>query len=276
MLHECYNISNTMKTLNTTEIAVPIIFRGDSFFIALSTYKEHVSNNGSKIIEPIYSASKLGISRRVLSHWRSIGLLDVLEGKLSLVDVFWIKIMQDLRSFGVSLPKLKEAKKFLFEDINGVTLIEFYLTLALTQKKKDFFVVVTSSGVASIATTSELETSEVFGLLDEDYIKINIRRLLGEILESYNISPLVENRIALQKGEDSVLSAIRSGDFQEVTVSMGDGIITRITKTESSPNPDAIKILRDSFKRGVYGKVEVLLKDGKVVHVNNKESEKIE
>ena len=64
-----------------------------------------------------------GINYRVINHWDNMGLIrfgrNSKEGnrKFSFVDFIWIKVVNELRSFGVQLPVIKKIAKEIYEPL---------------------------------------------------------------------------------------------------------------------------------------------------------------
>ena len=84
-----------------------------------------------------YSTADLGVPSRVMTHWKKTGILNTQEGRewvrLTVLDYFWVKVIEDLRSFGMSLQTIKKVKDQLFETI-GVS--EFLDELGEFDKQK--------------------------------------------------------------------------------------------------------------------------------------------
>ena len=88
--------------------------------------KGEIVNSGiyQSLIERIFFINEIDIPRNILFNWNKNELLpyDNIETgwqKFSLIEFTWLKIIKQLRSFGLSLDKLKNIKIQLFEvDIN--------------------------------------------------------------------------------------------------------------------------------------------------------------
>lgn len=70
--------------------------------------------------EKMFALKDTGISSRVFNLWKKVGLVDTPLSsaehgwiKFSFSDYIWLKIIQDLRSFGCSLADIRNAKKLL-------------------------------------------------------------------------------------------------------------------------------------------------------------------
>jgi DNA-binding transcriptional MerR regulator len=74
----------------------------------------------SKLIEKKFHVGETEVARKNLHHWQNFGLLpypNEEEGwaKFSLVEYIWLKMITELRAFGVRLEKIKEIKSQLFD-----------------------------------------------------------------------------------------------------------------------------------------------------------------
>jgi hypothetical protein len=73
------------------------------------------------LLNAAISLKAAGISKRHYSHWKKEGLIDA-SGverqwtKLNLIDFMWIKIVSELRLFGIPIPVIKKTKTILFTD----------------------------------------------------------------------------------------------------------------------------------------------------------------
>lgn len=70
--------------------------------------------------KPHFQIKQVGISSKLISDWTNAGLISEAEEKgkwreFSLVEAIWLKFIEELRFFGVSLERIKELRKFLFE-----------------------------------------------------------------------------------------------------------------------------------------------------------------
>lgn len=82
--------------------------------------------------EAIYTAKDIGLSSRNANHWRQKGLLfqsndekvAKTTAKFSLSEAIWIRAMQYMRNFGLSISDLSTIKKQIFEGLSLISLDE--------------------------------------------------------------------------------------------------------------------------------------------------------
>ena len=87
-------------------------FEIDEFFDVKSI--EKTAQLYEKLIEDRFYVSNTGISYRTINHWNEKGLIrcnrknEGGDRRFSFADFVWIKIVNELRSFGVSIPTIKK------------------------------------------------------------------------------------------------------------------------------------------------------------------------
>ncbi len=75
------------------------------------------------INRPTFYLKDLGVTARLLAHWKENGLIpkSSIDGlawnKLTFIEYIWIKIIQELRKFGMALPMIRNVKEYLFSVI---------------------------------------------------------------------------------------------------------------------------------------------------------------
>ena len=96
-----------------------------------SAILESIKNADLQLLLPIlkeerYTAKDIGLSSRNVSHWRGKGLLFKSNDekiakttfKFPLSEAIWIRVMQYLRNFGLSISDLLEVKTQIFEGLS--------------------------------------------------------------------------------------------------------------------------------------------------------------
>lgn len=146
--------------------------------------------------EKKYRLSDEEISSRVVNHWQKFELItdDRPEGKgwrkFSMSEIIWISIMVKLRNFGVELDKIKRVKKYLDlfnspESQSKCPLLDFYILLALSADMP-VKLIVFDSGESLLATQQNIDLAKQFGSIVDDYIVIDINKLVFKNLQKKN------------------------------------------------------------------------------------------
>ena len=254
-------------------------YKADDFYLALANYGEFLEKLKPEqdfIRTPKYSSSTLKISRRVLSHWRKVGLLDESDTtKLSYAECFWISVANELRQFGLSLKKIKRVKDNIFHP-DKEPLLTFYLYNSFKKDiEDDYFLLVNSKGESDIGSSDEIDAMEDLDLLSENYIKINFNLVKARLANkpTSTLKNSFINRKFLPK-ETKLIEAIRSGDYKKVAIRFKNGIATHLEK-ESVATSDAMTTLKSIISEQSFGNITLTQKDGKLIHLQNIATEKL-
>jgi Predicted transcriptional regulators len=200
------------------------------------------------------------ITYRVINHWSKLGLLKDSRNeqesgwrKFSFIDVAWIKILSELRTFGLSLNKVKVAFQSISKD--DFVLLEYGVSLAMLGK--DICVVTFSDGQTDVIPREAIDK-----LNNKSYIAISLNACLNSVLNDDSCTPLPE-KFKLSRIERGVISQIRAGVFDEVTVKFKDGKVDRVdTKTR---HMGEIGKLSNVLNGVCHGDFVIKKQDGKVV-----------
>ena len=158
-------------------------------------------NSDVKIIrefnEQKYTIGEENISSRVLNHWYEMGLItdDRVDKKswkkFSASELVWIRIIIKLRNFGLDLKRIKQVKEQIHyyskkDIVSKCPLLDFYMLVAISSTIPIKFIVF-ESGQAEIVRQVDIEIASQFQFIEEDYISIDINRLLNKMFTKKNI-----------------------------------------------------------------------------------------
>ena len=158
-------------------------------------------NSDLKIIrefnEQKYTIGEENISSRVLNHWYEMGLItdDRVDKKswkkFSASELLWIRIIIKLRNFGLDLKRIKQVKEQIYcyskkDIVSKCPLLDFYMLVAISSTIPIKFIVF-ESGQAEIVRQVDIEIASQFQFIEEDYISIDINRLLNKMFTKKNI-----------------------------------------------------------------------------------------
>ena len=175
------------------------------------------------------------ISSRVLNHWYDMGIVtdDRPEGKgwkkFSLSEIIWLVIVKRLRNFGLDLQRIKQVKEQLDrynseENKSKCPLLDFYVVVAMTSTVP-IKLIVFESGQAELVRQIDIDVGNMFQLIREDFISIDLNKLLNRLLNqeeikadylNYNVSPIareVENALLI---DDIISVTIKVKDKEYV------------------------------------------------------------
>ncbi len=163
--------------------------------------------------KPRYLRKDLGIEARNLVHWEKMGILLKKHEvgtwfKFSLAEAFWLKIVQELRSFNISLESIKSLKDYLNANMKIDTeakMPEELYQAILTMDKN--------------VTYSELEK-----IFSPEFLNEIQNQMKPTLLENLIIS-LIAERI----------------DIRILLNEKGDGLIVRNEVSSNSENDEELK-----------------------------------
>lgn len=150
------------------------------------------------INEPQYTVKAATASYRTINHWSEQGLLeDRRDGseagwrKLSFKDVLWLRILSELRAFGLPLTALKKTFDDLFyvRGKRSDKKIELAIALCQPPEPQPVFLVVFQDGMAEIASLADLKATDELVGYQHPYIRLNLNTLLCEAFDTNKFMP---------------------------------------------------------------------------------------
>ena len=252
--------------------------RFDAFFTGI------ISSKASALLFGIFNAKRYtvkdsGISYRVINHWSEQGLLDDRREKnskewrkLSLIDILWLRILRELRAFGVPLETLRNAHQTLFF-CNNKPYPALEAAFGMVLRRMPIFVTIFQDGEADIATEECIEFSERIRGQLPPFIRIPINELVGEILGNADkLKPKYTNKLEMNETEMDALLSLRSGEYDSVNMRARDGKIERVEKKRKVEG--AAERIIDLLKETDFGEVTVKVENGKPVYTEVTKKEK--
>lgn len=270
-LNELYNKSSE-------NFGFDFVFEGDNEAYNAIVFIESLRKENFKL-------SDLGISARILNHWKINGILPVIRSdgwnRFSFLEYIWLKIVISLRDFGFPLQKILKVKEWVFRPISKGKISsydkDFYqrkydeykiiygfnnLAFALTNMllfKKPYLLVVMQTGESIFVSTEEFQG------LSEPHINIPLLPIIKNfIYKTENIRKIRDLRI-LRKKEIEILQIIRSDKISEIKIHLKDGDITSYTSTKEIKAFKEARLM-DYLLRNSYQKLTIKTENGNIVH----------
>lgn len=261
----------------STEIPESFFLRDDAYDESYFHFKNQQDDIRELLNEEAFKIKDTGETYRTINHWESEGVIntDRKEGewrRFSLVELVWIYIISDLREFGFPLEKIKKVNEEIFSDEYGVAQFEFYLAKAVV-KSDNSVLVVQPDGKAHLGTVKEFHYSLENHAVKGSFICIYFSEILNKI--SGNSDHVLLNvGTKLSKKEIKVLNAIRVGKYKEVTIRSKDGQIVHLDKTRDVDD-EKLRQAERLFASGDYQDFQAVTEDGRVVHAEITDKEKV-
>ena len=111
--------------------------------------------------------------------------------KFSVSELVWIRIIIKLRNFGLDLKRIKQVKEQIYcyskkDIVSKCPLLDFYMLVAISSTIP-IKLIVFESGQAEIVRHGDIEIASQFQFLKEDYISIDLNRLLNKMFTKKTI-----------------------------------------------------------------------------------------
>jgi DNA-binding transcriptional MerR regulator len=232
---------------------------------------------GKKFIEFItQNRKRLNISEvsyRAINHWAKLGLIDENREnekgwrKFNLVEMVWLHILHELRSFGYPNDKIAVVKMYIqtlhksSDSISNSKYLQYYIAIAFLQKLSSFLIVF-EDGKACLVNNQDLAFSELVKKTP-NHLKININHILSEIYPNKNFTPIDQN-VQLTQSEIDFLYELRCTNASSIKVVSKEGNITKMEVEENiNPTEKFYKLLLEED----YQDILISKRDKKVVKI---------
>ena len=223
---------NKQKIINERKNVFPASDWFDMNFLAGFLHSD--LNIVKQFNQQVYTIGEEKLSSRVLNHWYQSGIItdDRLDNKgwkkFSFSEIVWISIVIKLRKFGLDLQRIKKVKEQIDyyntkDSKSKCPLLDFYMLVAITSTIPIKFIVF-ESGQAEIVKQSDIDIANQINLINEDFISIDINKLLDKVLTKKKVKADYFNSI---KTSDNPLftqleESLSKNNIQSVTIKTND------------------------------------------------------
>jgi DNA-binding transcriptional MerR regulator len=268
------------KNKQTESLPRNFIFRGEGFAIAYANYffDEKLNNFRKILTSKKHRIDSESFTYRIINHWEKHDLIEAeREGgtgwrKISLLDGVWLRILNELRGFGLSIETIKALKKnlkYLLEN-EAWELFEFYVAHAMVPKDA-VYLLAFKDGTCELVTQGEYGSALNMGTL-ENHLKISINEILSKMFPKKDLVPKDLQLISLNDKERKILSILRFENFDSIKITRKNGEmnLVEISKTENISEK-----FQELVKKGDYQKIEFIVDDNKVRTIKRSEKRKL-
>ncbi len=209
------------------------------------------------------------IAYRIVNYWTEYGILkDERKNKkewrkFSILDIYWLTIVETLRRFGVSLDTIKSVYKKLFEEGDNFERGLFEVSIVECLQHRPMFFLLFPDDNFGIVNFQELVLSEQMYNLDS-YIKINLNSIVYALYQLENKETLFEPTLSLSNQELDLIERVRSGEYESVSIEASDKDSVLI---KSVKNLDIKKRMVDVLESANYQNLEVIRENGRVSNI---------
>lgn len=224
-----------------------------------------------------FSPKDTGISYRQLNHWSVERLIDDNreEGtgwrKLNLVDLVWLRVVKELREFGLSLENLRLIKENLTSPANDKRNLRAAIVTALMQEESTLIIYPDGKAFAYTALNKHLNTNYD---LSVPHIRLPLKKILESLfgvscepIKSPSMADLKEDNPAsiapnLTPRQMRVVELLRENDLRDVFIQFKDGEIEKVRKTKRF---EGFKKIVELIQKFQTGDMNVKMNKGKVI-----------
>ncbi|MBB1285253.1 MerR family transcriptional regulator [Flavisolibacter sp. BT320] len=211
------------------------------------------------------------ITYRQLNSWEKEGLLTVQrEGRewrrFSIIDALWVKIVKELRDFGMSREQLRNVKSCLeFESARcGVSMpmLEFY-TAFVIGAKMPVLILIFKDGVAVPCSYTQFKVAkERVGM--DNHIQLNLNDLLQEMFPDVDLKPSMKLDAPLSVNELELLAYLGLGKFETITVKFNNG---KMEQFEGVQRIKAKRRIQEIMQEHKYQNIMIQEEDGNITAI---------
>ncbi|MBT3934245.1 MAG: MerR family transcriptional regulator, partial [Bacteroidetes bacterium] len=253
------------------------IFRGIDFELGFSDYtSSDESNSVSALLNKKTHKPAAGdFSYRIINHWESNDLLSSsrTNGKgwrrYSVMDLVWLYIIQDMRTFGISLDLIKKVKKNLIEvqseEVSKFPLLEYYVSISMLNEA--VYLLVFENGQAHPVTEKEYASNREFSSKN-NHLQININNILQKIFTDKPIKAKSKEASDYSSGERMAIQLIRLGAVKQMNITLSNGSKQIVTKKEKEQFENIVS----HIQKKKYNQIELSHSEAGMLVVENEES----
>lgn len=242
--------------MNNILSKLPLFATDDSLDEDFVDYLSDANNSKlhNLIREKRYTVKDSDISYRVINHWDDKGLLpkgvqdeDEKWRKFSFVEVVWLEVLKELRSFGLSLESIAKIKEDTLNwnpKENTYPWFEYFVIKSMAGNL-DGYLVVFSNNRSNLVFSRSIESNkEFFG--SRSLLLISLKEMVSNLGHSVS-KP--ESLQVLSEIERKVIESVRVGDVDSISLKMKKGKPS-IIETEKNVFGSDIEKFRDEIKNG--------------------------
>ena len=249
------------------------VHRKQAFDIGYTKYFKNISTNRiSQVLNNKERNIKFkNITYRQLNSWEEQELLtneraDRSWRKFSIMDALWVKIILELREFGMSTEQIRNTKYSLECDSKDygvqMPILEFYTAFAIGDKMP-ILLLVFKDGVCVPANFTQYKIAREFSDV-ENHLQINLNAILQGFFPKVDLKPTNKSEMPLSLEEVELLAFMRLKQFEKIQVKYKNGVIDLIEGIESVSNK---KRIEEILKEQAYASIELIEEDGKVTRI---------
>ena len=261
------------KTIEKKDNKAVALYQNEAFDIGFRDYFKDLKNNKISLVlnNKERNVRFDSITYRQLNSWEKEGLLTPnREGRewrrFSIMDAIWVRLIKELRDFGMSREQLKTTKQSLeFESNNcgvAMPLLEFYTAFAIGNKMP-VIILVFKDGVAVPVNYTQFKVGKELKGID-NHVQISLNEMLQGFFPDLDLVPKYKGDLPLSVNEMELLAYIRIGNFERITVKFNNG---EMEKFEGVRRLQAKKRIEEIMREHNYQNIEIQEENGEITAI---------
>lgn len=253
--------------------ATVAVHRKEAFDIGYKQYFKDIGNNRiSQILNNKERNVKFqNITYRQLNSWEKEGLLtnereDRSWRRFSIMDAIWVKLIQELRAFGMGWEQIKVAKQSLEWENEvykvAMPILEFYTAFAIGNKMP-VLLLVFKDGLCVPANLTQYKVAREFSEV-ENHLQINLNTILQGFFPNVDLMPKYKPEMPVSLNEMELLAYLRIGDFEKVTLKFNGG---EMEKFEGVQRLKVKQRVEEIIRQHNYQDIELKVENGGVTAI---------
>lgn len=266
------------KIDNKAQVA---LYRKEAFDQGFATYFQQAENNRISVIlnNKDRNIKLQSVSHRQLNSWDSEGLLTVKRDgrewrKFSVMDAVWVKIVKELREFGMSRELVGRVKASLEyeQERYGVPMpmLEFYTAFAISSKLP-VLLLVFKDGAAVPCSFAQYRVARELRVM-EHHIQLDLNAIVQEMFPELDLQPVYDQDFLPGLDELQLLAFLRLGNFERVEIQYKSG---KMDVLEGTRRVAISKKVTEVMREHEYQKIEVVIEGGKKMQLIQRIKHKI-
>ena len=263
-------LNHCMKVAKPKKRDVVDLYRNEAFDNGFYQYFKNLkSNQISQVLNNKERNVKFKtISYRELSSWEKAELLTVEREerewrRFSIIDAVWVRLIKELREFGVTWKHLKVTKESLeFESEKcGVPMpmLEFYTAFVIAQKMPVIIMIFKSGIAIPVSQTQYNVAKQTVGV--PNHVQVKLNELIQGMVPELDLKPAHKAELPLDVDEMELLAFLRFADYEKVEIKYKDGKIDMIEGTER----EVSQKVHDVINQKCYEEIKIRKRDDGVI-----------
>jgi DNA-binding transcriptional MerR regulator len=220
-----------------------------------------------KLNDKLYTVKDSDVSYRVINHWSSKDIIQENREKsgwrkFSVLDLIWLKTLQKLRDFGLSIEQLKNLSDTVYKigDKNHDHRFETAVSLSFRTSPVATYLMVYSTGAGQLATAQTLSLIEGIVGKNHPYIKIDLNSVYVELSGKEKFLEKSSILTDLEKLETKLQSHIEDNNAHEIRIKLKDKTVKEVQIQKELNSHEQISEAMQGIE---FGNLEVVIRNGK-------------